>query len=372
MEKTLSRGFGGPLQYVQGPGEIKNLAKYTANCGRNVLAIIDAFLYQSISAKLEESFQDTDSRLMCMAGEGECSWKEINRVIDASKEFQPEVIVGIGGGKTMDTAKMVAEQLSLPKIICPTSASSDAPTSALSVMYSDEGEHLGSIMLKKHAEMVLLDTDIIISAPPRLFISGMGDALATYFEAHAILDSDTPNHIGAGYKPTRLAIAIADLCYDILLEKGEFALACVKQGILTSAVEDVIEANTLLSGLGFENTGCVTAHGIHSGLTILPQTASFLHGEKVAFGIVIELVLENRSKEEIDKIMKFMVRVGLPVTLEQFHVEPTEENIEAIAAKSLKSNLVSLEPFEVNMKNLVAAIKGANILGKTYLEAMKP
>ena len=70
--------------------------------------------------------------------------------------------------------------------------------------------------------------------------------------------------------------------------------------------------------------------------------------------------------------MKFMVRVGLPVTLEQFHVEPTEENIEAIAAKSLKSNLVSLEPFEVNMKNLVAAIKGANILGKTYLEAMKP
>ena len=367
----MSRGFGGPLQYVQGPGELNNLAKYTTDYGSHVLVLIDAFLFPSISARLEESFRQTESKLLCISGEGECSWKEINRVIDVSKEFQPEVIVGVGGGKTMDTAKMVAEQLSLPKIICPTSASSDAPTSALSVMYSDEGEHMGSIMLKKHAEMVLLDTDIIISAPPRLFVSGMGDALATYFEAHAILDSDTPNHIGSGYKPTRLAAAIADLCYDILLEKGEFALECVKQGILTSAVEDVIEANTLLSGLGFENTGCVTAHGVHSGLTILPETAPFFHGEKVAFGTVVELVLENRFQQEIDKIMRFMVSVGLPVTLEQFNVAPTEENIEAIAAKSLKSNLVTLEPFEVNMKNLVAAIKGANVLGKKYLEAAK-
>lgn len=371
MEKTLSRGFGGPLQYIQGPGELNNLAKYTADYGSRVLVLIDASLFESISAKLEESFGKTESKVKCIAGEGECCWKEINRVMDISKAFQSEVIVGVGGGKTMDTAKMVADQLALPKVICPTSASSDAPTSALSVMYSDEGVHMGSIFFKKHAELVLLDTDIILSAPPRLFVAGMGDALATYFEAHAILDSDTPNHIGSGYKPTRLAAAIADLCYEILLERGEFALECVKRGVLTSAVEDVIEANTLLSGLGFENTGCVTAHGVHSGLTILPETAPFFHGEKVAFGIVVEMVLENRPTDEINKIMRFMVSVGLPVTLEQFNVAPTEENIEAIADKSLKSTLVSLEPFEVNMKNLVAAIKGADILGKKYLKTVK-
>ena len=371
MEKTLSRGFGSPLQYVQGPGEIKNLEKYTSECGKNTLVLVDAFLFENISAVLTEVYAGTESKLLCIPGEGECCWKEINRIIDVSKDFNPEVVVGVGGGKTMDTAKMVAEKLSLPKIICPTSASTDAPTSALSVMYSDEGEHMGSIMLKKHAEMVLLDTDLIITAPPRLFSSGMGDALATYFESHAILDSDTLNHIGAGYKPTKLAEVIGDLCYDILMEKGEFALECVKQGVLTSAVEDVIEANTLLSGLGFENTGCVTAHGIHSGLTVLPQTGKYLHGEKVAFGIVVELVLENKPIELVDKVMKFLVNVNLPVTLEQFDVEPTDENIEAIAAKSIKSNLVLLEPFEVNMTNLVAAIKGAEILGKKYLNAAK-
>jgi len=368
MATTLSRGFGCPLKYIQGPGEFDNLEKYTSVSGKKALFIIDAFLFDKLSARVEKMYAGTESTPMCVKFAGECCWKEIKRICAIAREFGAEVVVGVGGGKTMDTAKMVAEEENLVKFIVPTSASTDAPTSALSVMYTEEGEHDGSIHHRRHADLVLMDTEIVMTAPVRLFVAGMGDALATHFEAEAIYNSDSLNHIGVGYKCTKAAMAISKLSYDIIMEKGEFAKMSVECGSLNAAVEDVIEANTLLSGLGFENTGCACAHGIHAGLTALEATHKYLHGEKVAFGIAVQLVLENRPMEEIDKVMRFMVNVGLPVTLEQFDVEPTAENIEVIANKTVNLNpLVHYEPFETNMSNVTAAIYAADALGKKYL-----
>ena len=144
--------------------------------------------------------------------------------------------------------------------------------------------------------------------------------------------------IGAG-------MAIAKECYDILMADGESALMAVKDHIVTEAVENVIEANTLLSGLGFENTGCAAAHGIHSGLSEIASAHAYLHGEKVAFGIICQLVLENASKELIDKIVRFMIAVDLPVTLAQLNIEMSEENLNIIADHTINHNpLIHHEP----------------------------
>ena len=372
MATTLSRGFGCPLKYIQGPGEFNNLEKYTSVCGKKVLLLIDGFLFDNLSARVNKIYTGTESTPLCVKFTGECCFKEIHRVSDVARDFGAEIIVGIGGGKTIDTAKMVAEETDLIKFIVPTSASTDAPTSALAVLYTEDGVHDGSKGLRRHADLVLMDTDIIMSAPIRLFVAGMGDALATYFEAQAIYASDTPNIIGSGYKCCKAAMAIAKLSYDIIMEKGEFAKMSVECGSCNEAVEDVIEANTLLSGLGFENTGCAAAHGVHAGLTALEATHSYLHGEKVAFGIICELVLENAPMEEIDKVMRFLVNVGLPVTLEEFDVEPTAENVYVIADKTANGNaLVHHEPFETNLQNVTAAIYAAEALGKKYLAELK-
>jgi glycerol dehydrogenase len=139
------------------------------------------------------------------------------------------------------------------------------------------------------------------------------------------------------------------ICWEIILEDGVKALAALKRGVSSEAVENVIEANTLMSGLGFENAGCAAAHGIHAGLTELPETHSFLHGEKVAFGIVCQMVLENAASEEMDKVIGFLVEVGLPVTLAQLGVEPKAEKIKVVADKvALHNPLIIAEPFFID------------------------
>ena len=164
-------------------------------------------------------------------------------------------------------------------------------------------------------------------------------------------------------------MAIAKSCWDTLFTDGRNALLALDRGIITEAFENVVEANTLASGLGFLNTGLATAHGIHSGLTNLPATHKFLHGEKVAFGVVCQLVLENKPTEIVDQVMRFMIDVGLPVTLKQLNVEPTEENIKVIASKTADGPLIHQEPFAVTTESVYNAIVMADALGNSYLQA---
>lgn len=202
-----------------------------------------------------------------------------------------DVVIGIGGGKIFDTAKAVAFFADLPVIICPTVAATDAPCSALSVIYTDEGTVDSYLHLKTNPALVLMDSEIIAASPVRLTVSGMGDALSTYYEARAIHAKDGSNF--AGGKLTHTAFALAELCCRLLFENGVPARQALEAHELTPAVEAVIEANTLLSGLGFENCGTAAAHAIHDGLCSLPECRPMYHGEKVAFGVIVQLVLEK-------------------------------------------------------------------------------
>jgi glycerol dehydrogenase len=159
-----------------------------------------------------------------------------------------------------------------------------------------------------------------------------------------------------------LGMAISKLCYETLIAKGLQAKTDVENGCCTEIVEDVIEANILLSGLGFENTGCAAAHGIHTGLTALPQTSHYFHGEKVAFGTICQLILENKSSALLEEVIGFCSSVGLPVTLEDLGVEEKDENIRIIAEKAIAD--IASEPFELTETMLVNAIKVASELGR--------
>lgn len=150
------------------------------------------------------------------------------------------------------------------------------------------------------------------------------------------------------------------------MEYGKAAKQAIEKGLCTKAVENVIEANTLLSGLGFENTGESAAHGIHSGLTAIPETNKYFHGEKVAFGTLCELVLENAPQQEFEAVMSFCYCVGLPITLRDLGVEPTEENIRIIAKKTVENGLISSEPVVITEEVVYNAIAAADLYGEAY------
>ena len=278
-----------PSKYLQGAGEMKNIGTYAAKCGKKALVLISQGGYRRIGAMIEESFAGSDCDVVFDYFNGECCESEINRLVAIVKEKGCDLVIGVGGGKIFDTAKAVAYYAETPVFICPTIASTDAPCSALSVVYTEEGVFERYIFLTANPNLVLMDTDIIVKSPVRLTVAGMGDALATYFEARACQRSGATSC--AGGKTTEAAMALAKLCFDTLMEEGVKAKIALEAGVCTPAVEKVIEANTLLSGIGFESAGLAGAHAIHNGFTVLEECHHMYHGEKVAFGTLTQLVL---------------------------------------------------------------------------------
>lgn len=357
-----------PSKYVQGAGEMKKLGEYAAKYGKKALVLITESGYKRIGQIVDGSFQGQDMEPVYEYFNKECSKNEINRLIGIMNDKGCDVVIGIGGGKILDTAKAVAYYKAVPVLICPTIASTDAPCSALSVIYSDAGVFEEYLFLPANPNMVLMDTEIIAKSPVRLTVCGMGDALATYFEARACQASGATTC--AGGKSTSAAMALAKLCFDTLMDEGVKAKVALEAGACTRAVEKIIEANTLLSGIGFESGGLAGAHAIHNGFTVLEECHHMYHGEKVAFGTLTQLVLENIPAEELDDIIGWCVELGLPVTLKELGVtEVTDEKIMAVATAACAENdTLHNMPFEVTPETVCAAIKAADAYGRYAME----
>ena len=225
-------------------------------------------------------------------------------------------------------------------------------------------------ILPHNPVLVLVDTQVIVQAPPRLLISGMGDALATWFEARACAASHAKNLRGG--RSTRSALALAELCYCTLLQDGAAAIEAARARRITPAFERLVEANTLLSGLGFESSGLAAAHAIHNGLTVAPETRAFYHGEKVAFGTLVQLVMEASPLPEIEEVLGFCLQVGLPVTLAQIGLqELTGETLEEIAGRATQTGeSIHNEPFEVSSAQVARAILRADELGRSWQDRL--
>ena len=273
-------------------------------------------------------------------------------------------MVGLGNGKTLDTAKAAAYEAKLPVAIVPTIAATDAPCSALSVIYTPEGEFKRYLILPRNPDLVLVDTQIIANAPVRLLVSGMGDALATWFEAESCMKKYAGNMTGD--LGSMSAYALARLCYDTLLKYGVTAKTSCEAHVVTAALEHIVEASTLLSGLGFESGGLAASHAIHNGLTVLEQTHQYYHGEKVAFGTLTSLFLTDKPTETINEVYSFCVSIGLPSTLADIGLaEASDEALLKIATASCaEGETIHNEPIPVTPDMVFSALKTADAEGR--------
>ena len=359
MDKIITS----PSKYVQGANALDSIGEYVKPLGQNALAIADDFVTGLVGEQVKESFVTAEAELVLEKFNGECCQTEIESLIAIAKANSTEVIIGIGGGKTLDTAKAIAFYCHLPVVVVPTIASTDAPTSALAVIYTETGEFSEYLMIPRNPNMVIMDSKIIAAAPVRLLVSGMGDALSTYFEARA--NERSGGQTMAGGAPTRAAQALAKLCYDTLIADGLKAKMSAENGLTSSAVENIIEANTYLSGIGFESSGLAAAHAVHNGLTMLEECHHLYHGEKVAFGTLVQLALENAPTAEIQEVLAFCQSVGLPTNLHMMGVK--ELNIdklrEVAAASCAEGETIHNMPFEVTTESVLSAILTAHKLG---------
>jgi glycerol dehydrogenase len=358
---------------LQGPEAIEEVAGVVSDLGcQTPLVLRDTVALESVGEKLSGPLDKIAGAIEADFG-GECSPQEIDRLVELFQSRGADGVVGVGGGKALDTAKAVAIPAGLPLIIVPTLASTDAPTSALSVVYDEEGSFLEYRFHGKHPDAVVVDTSIVAGAPVRFLVAGMGDALATHFEAQA--SAATRKQTMAGGAPTHAALALARLSYDTVLENGVAAKLAAERGAITPAVEAIVEANTLLSGLGFESGGGVAAaHSIHNGLTALHGTHDYWHGEKVAFGLIAMLIMEGRPTALIEEVLDFCIAIGLPVCLEDIGIgDASREDLAAVAeAACVEEETMHNQPFEVRPAMVVDAMLTADTLGKGRKEGTSP
>jgi len=295
---------------------------------------------------------------------GACTWDEINRVREIACAGGYDFIIGMGGGKTLDTARVVARQLGVKFIAAPTIAATDAPTASACVVYSNEGSVV-DYFTTSNPDYVLMDTRIFAEAPVRFLVSGMGDALATWFEAETC-DRSYFKNICGGFN-LRAIMSLAELCYKTLLKHGVTAKIACEDNLVSPALEYIVEANTLLSGLGFESGGLSTAHGIHDCLCNLEGTHAYYHGEKVAFGTLAGLFLEARPQPLIDEVYAFCRSVGLPTTLAQIGLADVTDRELVAAIQPVFDNKQSYlhnVRFDLTPEGIIEAIRMADAFGR--------
>jgi glycerol dehydrogenase len=360
--------FCSPSRYTQGKNATAALGREMAGLGLRGPALIVAgkSAARLLSPTWAQTLGEAGIAHAVHPFGGECSLAEVERVKAAAGQHRARAVVGAGGGKVLDTARAAAADLDLPVVNCPTVASSDAPCSALSVIYTEAGVFQEYRFYRKNPDLVLVDTQVIAQGPPRLLVAGMGDALATWFEARTCAEGHIRNMRGGA--STRSALTLAKLCYRTLLEDGADALRAVQAQVVTPALERLVEANTLLSGLGFESSGLAAAHAVHNGLTAAPATHAFFHGEKVAYGLLVQLTLEGRPSAVIERVLDFACRVGLPVTLAEVGLaELPGPLLRQVAERATaEGETIHNEPFEVRPDMVADAILAADALGRAW------
>ncbi|MHC1680784.1 MAG: glycerol dehydrogenase [Methanomassiliicoccales archaeon] len=358
-----------PGKYVQGEGAFSELPTLLASFGRRGMILASSSVIGKVlpGSGLVPSEHD----ILVEPFQGECCEEELTRLADLIKDKHIDVLVGMGGGKTIDTAKIAADRARIPVIIVPTIASTDAPTSGCAVLYTKVGVFDSVLYQRTNPAAVLVDTSIIAKAPTRFLVAGMGDALSTWFEARSCDRTRSPNECGG--LSTVAGLHIARLCYDMLLAYGVQAKKACEEHIVTPALEHIVEANILLSGLGFESAGLASAHSIHNGLTALEETHQYYHGEKVAFGVLAGLHLSETSREEMETVYSFCEDVGLPTTLADIGLDNLSRERLMIAAERAcaPGQPIHHEEGTITPEKVLEAMLSADAMGRDRMKRGK-
>ncbi|EUJ23403.1 glycerol dehydrogenase [Listeria grandensis FSL F6-0971] len=288
---------------------------------------------------------------------GACTFEERDRVSVIAKTVGAEAIIGVGGGKVADLVKAIAAHATLAVVILPTLAATCAAWTPLSVMYDARGEMLQYDVFARSNALVLLDPEVILDSPIELMIAGIGDTLAKWYEANVIISQLAERSV-----EIEISHYTAKLCRDILLAASEEALDSMRDGKLSEAFVKVVETNIMVGGMvgGFgDDYGRTSgAHSIHDALTVLDATHHILHGNKVAYGVFVQLMMEGRC-DEIASLIPFYEKLGLPTCLHDMGLSDLSDSaLGRVATRATAPDeTIHLMPGVITAHTVLGAIK---------------
>lgn len=353
-----------PHRFVQGKGLLSKTGKFLTELGENPLFLADRSVAPLIKNKVDESLQKEGFSFQLIFFGGECCQEEIERAVETIKKKKIDVMVGCGGGKAIDTAKAAAHFSGIPLVALPTSAATCAAWSPTSPLYSRTGEYLETLELRKNADLVLVDCEVIAHAPSRFLSAGMADSLAKWYEGR------TTSRGKEGDSSTALALNLSKYVKEVVQKEGPRAKQDVEKGRCSPEVEKIIHANILITGIigqvGGKNFRSAGAHALNYALCGISAARHTLHGEKVAVGILMQFMLEGKNEKDILRLACLYRKIGLPCSLEELGVYLSSRDLEKVCQKFLRpgSSVYNL-PFSVNEDSFKKALLEINSLVKS-------
>ncbi|GGC93729.1 iron-containing alcohol dehydrogenase family protein [Enterococcus wangshanyuanii] len=263
---------------------------------------------------------------------GECTDEKTAELTAQFKQKDLEGIIAVGGGKIADLGKSVANQCQTPVLILPTLAATCAAYTPLSVIYDQAGSMVRYDVFAKSNALVLIEPKVILNSPVELMVAGIGDTVAKWYEADAMISQLSVQSI-----EIQVAAFAAQKCREVLLANSHEALEAMRKQEINQAFLNVVETNILLGGMvggfGDDYGRTAGAHSIHDALTILPESHKQLHGNKVAYGVFVQLVIEDKWTE-IEKLIPFYHELQLPISLKEMNMTLTEEEYQQVAERA--------------------------------------
>lgn len=264
---------------------------------------------------------------------GECSYLNVDRLHEKFKKKKIDLIIGIGGGKAIDTSKVIADYLNIDLFTIPTIAATCAGYTALSVMYNSDGSFKDLYFIKRPPNKIFIDINIIYNAPKKYILAGIGDTLAKYYEVFLKTANKKLNFNSI------IGKKLSELCKDIIFENSEEGL---KAKQITDSFSNLVQTILLTTGkvsllVNQEYNGAI-AHSICYGLThIKTIEENHLHGEIVAYGLLLQLLMENKI-EEYQNMKKLYERLNLVIKLNQLcNIKDYEEKKDIVISEILNS-----------------------------------
>lgn len=333
MINTDIRVVPGPANYFSHPGSLAHLHDFfTPEQLSRAVWIYGERAIAGAQPFLPEAFHAGGARHLLF--KGHCSERDVTQLVNDAGP-NASVVIGIGGGALLDTAKAVARRLGVPAVAIPTIAATCAAWTPLSVWYNDAGQALQFEIFDDANYLVLVEPEIILNAPADYLLAGIGDTLAKWYEA--VVLAPNPDALSL---TVRLGLNGAQAIRDVLLEQSEQALADQARGELTQAFRDVVDAiiagGGMVGGLGERYTRVAAAHAVHNGLTVLPQTEKYLHGTKVAYGILVQSALLDQD-DVLAQLVAAYQRFNLPTTLRELEVDiNNRDELDRVIAHTLR------------------------------------
>jgi glycerol dehydrogenase len=345
-----------PSRVIRGAGILFSSVTEISRLGSCPLIVAGNYTLKIAEDSLQPLLREHKLDVAVAAYGADCSETSLRSLRKTAKEHKADVIIGVGGGKALDTAKLLAQQLKLPVVTIPTSGATCAAWTALSNVYSENGAFLYDVALSRCPDLLILDYDLIQTAPKHTLVAGIGDAIAKWYEAS----------VSSGHLQQTLIIAAvqqARILRDILFQKSVAALETPGSEVWQEVVDATVLMAGVIGGLGGAQCRTVAAHAVHNGLTHICGHGS-IHGEKVAYGILVQLRLEEMlqgnqlAAAARQQLLKFYAEIGLPQKLADLglgNITLGELQTAAEVALSPNSDIHRL-PFKVALEQLMAAM----------------